>query len=362
MKIHFALIALILCGALAAQVAAQPSPPQKSPTACTITLFSPAGKVEQSKLRGTPGLVLSGGGFTGAPSTQSILPWIRTHLKGTGRQGNLVVLKASGGRDYSAEFYAKSQLASIQEILIPPCALRAEVERAVPAIDRADAVLFAGGDQANYVIWKGTKLVDAVKRVYARGGIVGGGSAGLAIQGDVIFDSVTDDKYSPDTDVATADAVKNPYERIISFTTGFFSWPAMHKSITDTHFARRNRFGRSAAFMARVLNNNLIPGDRIYGVAVDEGEALLVDNRGVATLVRRDRESDGYVPKGAYFLEGTRPFAMVAGKPLRYTLHVTHIWKAGQQYDLTRHRGQGRQYDVTVDGSKSPMYSRDPYQ
>lgn len=273
-----------------------------------------------------------------------------------------MVLKASGGRDYSDEFFAKSRIASIQEILIPPCAPRAEVERAVPAIDRADAVLFAGGDQANYVIWKGTKLIDAVKRVYAHGGIVGGGSAGLAIQGDVIFDSVTDDKYSPDADVATADAVKNPYERIISFTTDFFAWPAMHRTITDTHFARRNRFGRCAAFMARILNDHLIPGDRIYGVAVDEGDALLVDNRGVATLVRRGRESDGYVPKGAYFLEGTRPVSMVAGKPLRYTLHVTHIWAAGQQYDLTHHRGQGRQYDVTIDGSKSPMYSRDPYQ
>ncbi|MDQ6929877.1 MAG: Type 1 glutamine amidotransferase-like domain-containing protein [Candidatus Eremiobacteraeota bacterium] len=330
-------------------------------TPCSVTTFARAGTLTRDKLKGKPGLVLSGGGFSQAPSTQRILPWIREHLQGAGRRGNLVVLKASGGRDYSADFFKNSALASIQEILIPPCAAPADVDRVAEIVQRADAVLFAGGDQANYVIWKGGKLIEAVRGVYARGGVVGGGSAGLAIQGEVIFDSVADDRYSPDKDVASADAVKDPYERIISFTTGMFSWPALRNTITDTHFVRRDRFGRTAAFMARIMQDRLTAGDRVYDVAVDEGEALLVDDRGVATLVRRDREDDGYVPRGAYFLQGGRPAKLFAGQPLQYTVHVTHIARAGQKYDLRHHRGSGTQYNVTVDGSAARMYSRDPY-
>ncbi len=283
-------------------------------------------------------------------------------MLGSGRQGNLVVLKASGGRDYSDKFYAKSRLASIQEVLIPPCASAGQVDRAVPEVDHADAVLFAGGDQANYVIWKGSDLIAAVKRVYSRGGVIGGGSAGLAIQGAVVFDSVADDRLSPNHDVATLDAVKNPYERIISFTTGFFAWPALRNSITDTHFARRDRFGRTAAFMARALSEHLVSGSRIYGVAVDEAAALLVNNRGVATLVRRDREDDGYVPKGAYFLAASLPTKFTPGQPLNYTVHVTHITRSGQEYNLAQHRGEGAQYDVTVDGRTAAIYSRNPYE
>ncbi len=85
-------------------------------------------------------------------------------------------------------------------------------------VDKADAVYFAGGDQANYVIWKGSALIDAVKRVYARGGVVGGGSAGLAIQGAVVYDSVAGDRLNVETH--TKDAVNNPLEPRISFTTG----------------------------------------------------------------------------------------------------------------------------------------------
>ncbi len=89
------------------------------------------------------------------------------------------------------------------------------------------------------------------RRVYVRGGVVGGGSAGLAIQGAVIFDSVAADRFDVETD--TADAVAFPFEKSISFTTGLFSWPALSDTITDTHFVVRNRFGRTVVFLARII-------------------------------------------------------------------------------------------------------------
>jgi cyanophycinase-like exopeptidase len=329
---------------------------------CTPQVFRADGVPSHDALRG-PGLVLSGGGFSSMPQ-DTVFEWMRARIDAPAgrRAGNVLVLKASGGRDYTDDFYRGSRFAYVQEILIPPCATRAQVDAIAPYVDRADAVLFSGGDQSHYTAWKGSRLIAAVRRVYARGGIVGGGSAGLAIQGQVVFDSAAADRILPaDQDVATPDAVKNPYEASISFTTGFFAWPPMKDTITDTHAARRNRFGRLTAFMARAVRDHLVSGNTIYGVAVDEGSALLVDARGIATLVRRTRDDDGYVSQGAWIVRGGGAQRIRPGVPLRYTLQVIHLTR-GQHYDLQAKRAMGgTRYRVTVDGAKTPMYSRNPY-
>jgi cyanophycinase-like exopeptidase len=329
---------------------------------CKPDIFRADGVPSHSALRG-PGLVLSGGGLSQMPGN-AVLRWMRARIAAplSQRAGNLLILKASGERDYTDDFYRNSRFAFVQEILIPPCASRAQVNAIAPYVDRADAVLFAGGDQSHYTAWKGSALISAVRRVYARGGIVGGGSAGLAIQGQVVFDSAAADRILPDDqDVATPDAVKNPYEPAISFTTNLFHWPPMTDTITDTHVARRNRFGRLTAFMARALHDHLVTGNQIYGVAVDEGAALLVDANGIATLVQRPRDTDGYISKGAYIVRGGLAQRIRAGTPLRYTVNVTHL-TAGQRYDLlTKHALSGTHYTVTIDGSAAHMYSKNPY-
>jgi cyanophycinase-like exopeptidase len=294
-----------------------------------------------------------------------VFAWMRERVGGplNVRSGNLLILKASDNeRYYTDRFYRASRFAFVREILIPPCATRAQVDGIARYVDVADAVLFAGGDQAHYAAWKGSKMLAAVQRVYARGGIVGGGSAGLAIQGQVVFDSVAADRLLPDDeDVATPDAVKNPYERSISFTTGMFGWPPMNDTITDTHVARRNRFGRMAAFMARAVRDRLVSRAEIYGVAIDEGAVLLVDSHGIATLVQRTREDDRYVPKGAWIARGGAAQRLRRGVPLLYVVRVVHL-RSGMRYDLLRKRLLGgAPYSVTIDGSSKRIYSRDPY-
>ncbi|MBV9271845.1 MAG: hypothetical protein JO165_12175, partial [Candidatus Eremiobacteraeota bacterium] len=140
--------------------------PAPASTPCTLTVFAPAGTYAPSKLTGKPGLVLSGGGLSQMPH-QPVFAFIHERIvaPSTARAGNLVILKASGARDYSDDFHKQSRFASIQEILIPPCAPRSDVEKAAPYVDKADAVLFAGGDQANYVKWKGSRLVASVRRL-----------------------------------------------------------------------------------------------------------------------------------------------------------------------------------------------------
>lgn len=330
---------------------------------CAPHVFRPDGTPSHARLRG-PGLVLSGGGLSQMPY-QRVFKWMREHIDAprNARAGNLLVLKAADDeRYYTDKFYKSSRFAFVQEILIPPCATRAQVDRMAAYVDKSDAVLFSGGDQAHYVIWKGSNLIGAIKRLYARGGVVGGGSAGLAIQGQVVFDAVAGDRVLPDDkNVATSDAVKNPYEPAISFTTGFFAWPPTRDTITETHTARRDRFGRMTAFMARAVRDRLVGQPQIYGVAVDEGAVLLVDSRGIATLIARTREDDGYVPKGAWIVRGGRARRIRAGMPLLYTVLVTHL-APGMRYDLLHKRALGeRAYSVTIDGSSAHVYSRDPY-
>lgn len=318
--------------------------------ACAFTIFPRYGKyVPTARLHG-PGLLLDGAGASGSPDPT--LVWLHRRLLGSDalRGGNVVILRASYSNIDDRHFYNIGKFASVQTVLIPPCATRAQVESVAPIVDAADAVYFAGGDQANYVRWKGWALIAAVKRVYARGGVVGGGSAGLAIQGAVIYDSVAGDRLN--TETHTADAVRDPLEPRISFTTGLFAWPALSDTITDTHFVARDRFGRTVAFLARILHDGLLPGAMtVYALGVDEGSAVLVDPDGTATLISAPGAH------GAYLVRADRPPQIAAGKPLRYTVSVSHIVRNGERFDLLQKRSPEPWHDITVDGSNSPPYT-----
>jgi cyanophycinase-like exopeptidase len=322
--------------------------------ACTVTVFPRHGTYLRTARLNGPGLLLDGAGVTGSPP--SSIAWLHRQLVGSAskRGGNLVVLRASYSDVYDRPFWRYGNFASVQTLLIPPCAARAQVDALAPIVAKADAVYFAGGDQAHYVAWKGTSLIEAVKRVYARGGVVGGGSAGLAIQGAVVYDSVAGDRLNEET--TTNDAVENPLEARISFTTGLFAWPALAATITDTHFAARNRFGRTVAFLARILYDRLLPdAPAVYALGIDQGSAVVVDPNGTATLLNADGG------RGAYLVRADAVPHMSAGVPLRYTVAVSHIGRNGERFDLL-HKQTGRPwYNVTVDGARTPVYNRDPY-
>jgi cyanophycinase-like exopeptidase len=331
--------------------------PAPAPTKCVSTSFAPAGAYDAHSARRGPGLVLSGAGADSTPP--AAFAWIRAHIGASdaARAGNVVILRASGERESTDLFYSRGRFAWVQEILIPPCAPRAAVDAVAATVDRADAVFFSGGDQANYVLWKGSALIDAVRRVYARRGIVGGGSAGLAIQGQVVYDSVAADRLHPgddDYNVRTSNAVPNPLEPEISFTVGLFAWPPLSNTITDTHFVARDRFGRLVVFLTRILHDGLGTAP-FYGLGVDEGSVVLVDADGRAT-VRRSPKSHG-----AYLVRMSSAPELHAGRPFNATVAVMHVGRDGEHFDLAHKSGAAPWYSVTVDGTRTPPYSRDPY-
>ena len=325
-----------------------------SDAGCAITIFPRMGTFEPSGRLYGPGLVLAGGGAEEAPA--SMFPWMRRRLAGprSGRFGNIVFLRASDTTEYDKLFYDGGAFRSVQTVLIPPCAPRAQVDRAAPVVDGADAVFFAGGDQSHYVVWKGSALMAAVKRVYARGGLVGGGSAGLAIQGAVVYDAAAADRYGNDTH--TADAVADPLERRISFTTGLFAWPPLADTITDTHLAVRNRLGRTIVFLARILHDNLLPGaTTVYGLGIDQASAVVVGPDGIGTLL------NGPGGRGAFLIRAANPPRLSPGVPFRYTVDLAHVARNGARIDLLHKTAPVPWRSLTVDASRSPIYSWNPY-
>jgi cyanophycinase-like exopeptidase len=321
--------------------------------ACAITVFPIRGAYVATPHLHGPGLLLDGGGGEEAP--QASVRWMHRQLVGSDRRGgNVVVIRASYTDADDVPFWGPGIFASVQTILIPPCAPPSAVNAAAPIVDRADAVFWAGGDQSHYVAWKNTALVAAVRRVYARNGIVGGGSAGLAIQGAAIYDAVAADVENEDTD--TADAVANPLETRISFTTGFFAWPPLADTITDTHFVVRNRFGRSVAFIARIIAGHLLGNvSAVYALGVDQASSVGVGPDGMATLF------NGPGGAGAYLLRGKPPAALLPNQPLNYTVDVAHISRNGERFDLLHKTTPRPWYPITVNGAKRPFYSSDPY-
>lgn len=348
---------IVLAASLAVLGAAPPSPaPTDSPMPCTPVLFRPDGIYTPGTKRTGPGLMLAGGGAESS-MPESALRWMSGHLGATEtkRAGNVVILRASDGRETTDQFYTGGRFAYVEEILLAPCASRADVDSIAAHVERADAVFFSGGDQSHYAAWKGSKLLAAVRRLYARGGLVGGGSAGLAIQGALGYDSVAADRLHPGDDdyaVTTSNAVPDPLEPEISFTA-LFDWPPLRDTITDTHFHERNRFGRTVAFLARILHDGLGKAP-YYSLAVDRGSVVLVEPDGTALL----RTTPGST--GAYLIRLDAPVALTPGTPLRATVRVAHIARDGERFDLARKRPGVAWHTIAVDGTHAPFYA-DPY-
>ncbi|MEW5629638.1 hypothetical protein AB1388_24205, partial [Streptomyces hydrogenans] len=131
-------------------------------------------------------------------------------------------------------------------------------------VRNAEFVYFAGGDQCRYAAWKGTALEASVESVVAKGGGSGGGSAGHHINSPIVYDACNGS-------VTSAEALANPYDRYISFTTGMFEWANYGAVVNDSHFVTRDRMGRTMAFLARSVKDGLAPGGAAWGVGVEEG-------------------------------------------------------------------------------------------
>ncbi|MFB6628445.1 pre-peptidase C-terminal domain-containing protein [Streptomyces sp. NPDC056362] len=212
-------------------------------------------------------------------------------------------------------------------------------------VRNAEFVYFAGGDQCRYAGWKGTALEASVKSVVAKGGGSGGGSAGHHINSPIVYDACNGS-------VTSAEALANPYDRYVTFTTGIFQWPHYAGVINDSHFVTRDRMGRTMAFLARAVKDGLAPGGAAWGVGVEEGGSLYLDRDGTATQYGKDAYA---------VLADHQPEQAVDRKPLTYS--GFKIWRLtpGSTFDF-KNRPSCGYYLRSVDNgvADSSLYSGAP--
>lgn len=281
-----------------------------------------------------------GGGST---DVDAAIQWMIDQVRGCtscATKIDVVILRSSGSNGYNDYIYAMNGVDSVETLVITS-ARDSNTTAVETTVKNAEVVFFAGGDQCDYVkYFKGTRVETAVESVYAKGGGVGGTSAGTAIQGDFTYDGCSGSAVS-------ADALANPYHRTVTFTYDFFKWANLQNTITDSHFVPRDRMGRTMAFIARQIKDG--KASSVLSIAVNEVTSVVVDRNGLATVM-----GDG----PAYFILGDHmPEVCQAGTPL--TFSNFKIWKvpSGGTFDLKNRPTSGYYLRSVTNG----VISSNPY-
>jgi cyanophycinase len=286
-----------------------------------------------------PGINLAGG----STDVDQGMQWMIDHARGcTSCQTKLdvVVIRASGSNAYNDYILAMNGVDSVETIVIKS-RKAADNEVISKAVENAEVVFFAGGDQCNYVKYiKGTRIENAVEAVYKRGGVIGGTSAGCAIMSPTMFDACIDTAYSEVV-------MKNPYHKTVTLTRDFFQWDILSGTIADQHFAQRDRLGRLLTFLARQIQDGF--SDSVLGIGVNERTDVVVDQNGLATVL-------GEGP--AYFiLADHKPEVCKPNTPLTYKDYK--FWRVleGSTFDLKNRPTSGYYLRSVINGK----YSENPY-
>ena len=279
----------------------------------------------------TPGLLLAGG----ATDNDDAMRWMIERSGG----GDVVILDAWGGDDYGP--YLLETLGGIDscETFVFEKRSASYDPWVLQRIRDAEMLFIDGGNQWNYVSqWQGTPVEDAIDEA-ALTKPVGGISAGLAVQGQFC--------YAAQLGTIRSDqALANPYHSHVTLVNDFLRLPCLGGTITDSHFAARDRMGRLMTFLARIVKDGWARQAR--GIGVDESTSLAVDQSGKARVF-----GEGAV----YLLRTTRAPAVCAkGQPLTLkNVAVYRVAGPSARFDLTDVGRPGRHGVQPVGAGRRPQ-------
>ena len=215
-----------------------------------------------------------------------------------GEDAHIVVLPTSMPDPLPADYGKRMfEAGGAKNITVLTQRTRSDVEsRAMlEALKTADGIWFGGGRQWRFVdAYEYTKAYPLFHAVLAKGGIVGGSSAGASIQGDYLA------RANP---LGNRDIMAPGYERGFGFLPG---------SAIDQHFKQRNRFKDMTSLVDQY--------PQLLGIGIDEGTALVVQG-GVGAV-----KGDGAV----HFYDRRQP--VVEGEKDYISL------ESGRSFDLVRRR------------------------
>jgi cyanophycinase len=280
------------------------------------------------------GIAMMGGGT----DLDEAFRWLGDKASG----GDFLVLRAHGSDDYNPYVKGLSTLNSVSTLVIPDKET-AQDPKVAEIIHHAEAIFIAGGDQSLYVnFWQGTPVQEAINAHIAAGKPIGGTSAGLAVQGEFVFACLADKPDDPN--LSSAQVLANPYFYRVTIVRDYLKIPLLEGLITDSHFAKRDRLGRSLGFLSRIAQDGWAKNPR--EIAIDEKSALLVEADGKSRVIGSG--------KGVYFLRVTEaPKVCQKDQPLTFHNISAYLGPTGSTFDLPSWTGTGGEsYTLEVDAGK----------
>jgi cyanophycinase len=228
------------------------------------------GSANDTSTATTPGTVLMGGGT----DVDAAFEWM---CQRSGA-GDFLVIRATGTDAYNPYIQSLCPNENSVATLIIPNRTAANDPFVVNAIQKAEALWIAGGDQSNYVnFWKGAPVETELNNLIARGAPIGGTSAGMNVLSEFLYSALASQG------VTSSQALADPFSRYITLDRDFVNISIVHGLLDDPHFVTRDRMGRDLAFMCRVFLNGWSSTPR--DIAIDEQTALLIDASGRGTVV-----------------------------------------------------------------------------
>lgn len=193
-------------------------------------------------------LIVGGGGLTGRMVDRFI-----EHAGGP--DALIAILPISSTRPGSGESmkrYFASRGARNTVVLNQRTREEVESVEFLSVISQSGGVWFGGGRQWHFMdAYEGTKAEAALHGVLARGGIMGGSSAGASIQAEYMV------RGNP---LGNTDMMADGYERGLNFLPG---------TAVDQHFTQRGRLKDLEGVMRRF--------PQLLGIGIDETTAILVE-------------------------------------------------------------------------------------
>jgi cyanophycinase-like exopeptidase len=210
----------------------------------------------------------------GSSEDDNAMKWFLERANG----GDVLVLRATGSDGYNSYFYSGLgiNINSVETIVCNN--VNASLDSyVINKINQAEAIWFAGGNQWTYIsYWRNSPLSQVINlAIQERNIVIGGTSAGMAIQGKYYFSA---ENGTVTSNIATS----NPYANTVSVdSTTFIQNAVLQNVITDTHFDNPDRKGRLVSFLARIYTDYGVSG---YAIACDEYTAVCVDTAGQARV------------------------------------------------------------------------------
>jgi cyanophycinase len=292
------------------------------------------GSPQDAQARTEVGIAMMGGGT----DLDEAFHWLCAKAGG----GDFLVVRAHGGADYNPYVAGLCQMNSVATLIIPNREA-AQDPHVAEIIGQAEVIFIAGGDQSRYVnFWKGTPVEDAINAHVAAGKPIGGTSAGLAVLGEFVYGCLED--KPDDADLSSREVLADPYTKRVTVVRDFLKVPGLENILTDSHFAKRDRMGRSLGFLARIVQDGWSKTPR--EIAIDEKSALLVEASGRAKVVGTGL--------GVYFLQvADAPEVCKSGQPLTVRNIAAYHAPTGATFDVRAWSGDGGEpYSISVESGQ----------